>query len=205
MKRITALILILILTLVCTSCTKINDLSGVKKLVNNKINEINSEKIKSEDIINGEYNYEFIENNYPKYKENIKKSFSDNADKYVDVLKTINGYRKEAGISVLTFNEDLCVIASIRAQEIAENKKYEHNRPNNKGYFSTLFNEYGYKEGQAAENIAWEFNTADEACEAWKNSASHYENLMNKQYTKTGIGIALTDEGKLVYVQEFMN
>ena len=148
--------------------------------------------------------YSFIENNYSEFLADTKGNLERNKEMYEQIVNICNEYRKEKNLPQLTLDNSLTVIASIRAEEIAENKSFSHTRPNNKGYFSTLFNEYGYSEGKAGENIGWGYSTADEVCKAWKESTTHYENIINSDYTKIGIGIATYKDGTYVFTQEFM-
>jgi uncharacterized protein YkwD len=41
----------------------------------------------------------------------------------------------------------------------------------------------------AGENLAKNFSTFDDVVEAWYNSPSHKENLLNKNYTEMGFAI----------------
>lgn len=163
--------------------------------------------MKEKDIVSAatEIDYSFIETNYPQYKDEIKKNKETEINLLTEIYKITNSYRNETDVPTYELDPTLCMLASIRAQEIKENKKFSHNRPNNLGYFSTLFNEYGLSKGNVGENIAWGYNTAIEVCEGWKNSQSHYENILNPAYTKVGFGIAVQEDGTYVVVQEFMD
>lgn len=106
-----------------------------------------------------------------------------------EVLRIINGYRAEGGLEPLKLNEDLTVIACVRAEEIAWSGDHDHTRPNLLSCFS-LMRDNGFSSGLAGENIGWGFATADSVCEAWKASETHYENIMNPEFTEIGIGVA---------------
>ncbi|MBQ3005965.1 MAG: hypothetical protein IJD78_00220 [Clostridia bacterium] len=106
-----------------------------------------------------------------------------------EILKIINGYRAEGGLEPLTLNEDLTIIACARAEEIAWSGNHTHTRPNYSSCF-TLMRENGFEKGTAGENIGWGFSDPESVCEAWKESETHYENIMNPKFTEVGIGVA---------------
>lgn len=122
------------------------------------------------------------------------------------VLDIINSYRAEKNIAPLEFSEELTEIACARAEEIAWSGKHSHTRPNGKK-FSSLLKDAGITTGIAGENIGWGFGSAESVCQAWKDSEAHYENIMNPDFVKIGIGVAADPDpdGKLCWTQIFMN
>lgn len=137
----------------------------------------------------------------PAAKENMS-LFSDMI--YLE-LAVINGFREEKGIAPLRLSNELTQIACARAEEIAWSGKHSHTRPNGKK-FSSMLKDAGITEGIAGENIGWGYETVNDVCEAWKNSQSHYENIMNPDFVEIGIGIAADPDpdGKLCFAQIFM-
>lgn len=121
-----------------------------------------------------------------------------------EVLRIINGYREEGGLEPLKLNEDLTIIACARAEEVAWSGNHNHTRPNLQSGF-TLMQNNGFPKGLAGENIGWGFSDARSVCEAWKNSETHYENIMNPEFTEIGIGVAADPDPskKLCWLQYF--
>lgn len=134
----------------------------------------------------------------------------DNREKYREmideILSIINSYRAEGGIEPLELDETLTEIACARAEEIAWSGRHSHTRPNGK-YFHSLIKEAGVESGFVGENIGWGYTTARDVCEAWKASKTHYENLMNPDFKKTGIGIAADPDpdGNLCWANLFID
>lgn len=122
------------------------------------------------------------------------------------VLDIINGYRAEQNISPLALSEELTEIACARAEEIAWSGEHSHRRPNGKS-FSSILKDAGITTGIAGENIGWGYETAEDVCTAWKNSESHFENIMNPDFVEIGIGVAADPDpnGKLCWTQIFMS
>ena len=121
-----------------------------------------------------------------------------------EILRIINGYREEGGLKPLKLNEDLTIIACARAEEVAWSGNHNHTRPNLQSGFS-LMQSNGFSKGLAGENIGWGFADAKSVCEAWKNSETHYENIMNPDFTEIGIGVAADADPakKLCWLQYF--
>lgn len=134
----------------------------------------------------------------------------ENREKYREmideILATINSYRAEGGLEPLELDEKLTEIACARAEEIAWSGRHSHTRPNGK-YFHSLIKEAGLESGFVGENIGWGYTTARDVCEAWKASKTHYENIMNPDFKKTGIGIAADPDpdGNLCWANLFID
>lgn len=169
-----------------------------------KVLEDGSETVAGEDVAEVFYRIGYsaaYADLLPAVKENREK-YSAMIDR---VLEIINGYRAEKGVAPLKANENLMQISGARAEEIAWSGNHTHTRPNLSSW-STILKEGGITKGTAGENIGWGFETAEAVCEAWKNSPTHYENLMNPEFTETGIGIAADpdSDGKLCWAQHFL-
>ncbi len=121
-----------------------------------------------------------------------------------EVLEIINGYRKDGGLEPLVLNDKLTEIANVRAEEVAWSGDHDHTRPNLTSCFS-IIRDNGFSSGLVGENIGWGFESSASVCEAWKNSETHYANIMEPRFTQIGIGIAAdpNPDGKLCWVQHF--
>jgi uncharacterized protein YkwD len=62
----------------------------------------------------------------------------------------------------------------------------------------------GYDWRVFGENIAWGENTPlPEVMKGWMDSKVHRENILNRDFTEVGIGIATNDKGEAYYTQVF--
>ena len=103
----------------------------------------------------------------------------------ITVLQLCNNYRRTSGIGDLHTREDLLWdLAMLRAEEITE--QFAHTRPNGTSCF-TLFTKQGFY-GFLGENLAGGQTSAEEVVDAWINSPSHRENILNKNYTYLATG-----------------
>lgn len=141
--------------------------------------------------------------------EELLPAARQNRDIYRDYinenLKIINGYRAEKGIAPLKLDEGLTLMACARAEEIAWSGVHSHRRPDGSSCF-TIFKDAGYEEGTAGENLGYVFDSPEDVCEAWKDSRTHYNNLMNPDFVKIGIGVAADpdENGKLCWANHFL-
>lgn len=118
------------------------------------------------------------------------------------IIKKTNEYRATAGVNALVEDKNLTVMANIRAIEIAYSGVFDHKRPNGSD-FSTVWDEYeGRTSKYIGENLAVDFKTDIGACEGWKASRSHYDNMVHKRFTKIGIG-KYSFNGTTYWVQLF--
>lgn len=133
----------------------------------------------------------------------IYDSLSDSRDV---ILTKTNKYRTEKGISSLTLDKKLSILATVRAMEMAYGNKFSHTRPNGEPWY-TFWEETGFNftvpsGGSYGENLAYGYATDSGACQGWRNSTDHYSNMINEKYTKIGIG-KYTLNGKTYWVQFF--
>lgn len=173
--------------------------------------KVNSYKINNGNkvVVGTEYtNVAIVRDLYSADYDELLPAARKNRETYRDyineVLRIVNGYRAAEGIAPLTLNEDLTIMSCVRAEEIAWSGNHNHTRPGYKS-FKTLFKEAGYDSGLAGENLGWGYATPEAVCEAWKNSKSHYKNIMDPRFTQIGIGVAADADprAKLCWTQHF--
>ena len=120
-----------------------------------------------------------------------------------NILNMVNELREKLNIRKLVLDDDLTLSANIRAIELAYSNKLEHTRPNNLKWFSVR-DDLKIKYGYAGENIGWYYKLDKDVMEAWTKSQGHYQNMVNLNYRKLGVGyIKLNNE--TYWVQIFTN
>lgn len=103
-----------------------------------------------------------------------------------EMVVLVNEARAEAGLKPLYMVPYLNDVANLRARECIE--VFSHYRPNGELFITALdTNIVGYS--AAAENIAAGSGTAEATFNQWKNSESHWNSIMNPDYTHIGIGV----------------
>ena len=102
-------------------------------------------------------------------------------------LDRINAERRKAGVPALTLDNELSFAAGVRAEELE--KSYSHKRPDGRSCF-TVLSDYGitYK-SSVTENVAYGYKDYTAVMDAWMRSSGHKANILNKNFTKVGLGI----------------
>ena len=117
----------------------------------------------------------------------------DFADK---VFELVNAERAKENLAPLQKLDALTKVSVIRAWEIYV--KYGHNRPNG-AKFGTAFTENGLEYSYAGENIAAGQTTPEDVVNAWMNSQSHKDNILNPDAVYMGVGLYIVPGTEYIY------
>ena len=118
-----------------------------------------------------------------------------------DVLRKINQYRAQQGLSALVMDPLLSKIAQQHSQNLAS-----HKLPFGHGGFAKRSKQMQAafpKFAGAAENIAYRYPTASIVVNGWIHSPGHRRNILGN-YQLTGIGIVYDKQGHPWYTQVFL-
>ena len=116
------------------------------------------------------------------------------------VVELVNQERTKAGLSAVTLDQNIASAALVRAKEIETS--FSHTRPNG-SKFSTALTEQGVTFKGAGENIAWGQKSPEAVMQAWMNSEGHRANILNKNFTKIGVGYYQNAGGTNYWTQLF--
>ncbi len=97
--------------------------------------------------------------------------------------------RGNENLPPLKVNPLLNAAAELKAKDMAANGYFAHTSPEGKTpwYWLDLA---GYKYDYAGENLAINFTDTDQVTDAWMKSPTHRANIVKRQYTEMGSGIA---------------
>ena len=108
-----------------------------------------------------------------------------------DIVNRINAIRTEQGIPALRINQQLMQAAQVRAEEMAASGVYSHTRPD--GRKNATVTDCMYV-GENIHRIAdWALqgkSVSEVAVWSWNISGGHRDNLLEKNYAETGVGLA---------------
>lgn len=107
----------------------------------------------------------------------------------------VNEERNAAGLSSLKWDSNLESTSSVRSQECSVS--FSHTRPNGSAWYTVNSNIQG------GENLAFGFNDAASATQAWMNSPTHRDNILYADFSKVAISVYETDDGTCYWAQEF--
>lgn len=137
----------------------------------------------------------------PPKADDRKPAFKLTADEQ-SVLELTNAERKKQNLESLKANELLTKSAREHSANMAKQKKMDHVLDDKKPH--ERIEAIGYKFMAMAENVAMGQRTPAEAVRSWMTStAGHKENILNKEYTEIGIGIATDANGQRYWTQVF--
>ncbi len=125
----------------------------------------------------------------------------------INIISEINKIRVANGLQPLAENPKLNIAALLKAQDMIDNDYFNHYSPSGKtpwDWFSAA--KYNYK--YAGENLALNFWDDKDAVQAWLDSPTHKENILNPNFKETGLAIlsgttSTTKENRTVVVQMF--
>ncbi len=109
-----------------------------------------------------------------------------------EVVRLTNIKRTEKGLSPLRINKTLSDAAFSKGRDMINRDYWAHVAPDGTQPWK-FFNDFGYKYHFAGENLARDFSSAESAVNAWMNSPSHRDNILNPKYKEIGIGITEGD------------
>jgi uncharacterized protein YkwD len=132
-------------------------------------------------------------------KEKSTFKVSDDEQAIVDLT---NQARTKDKLPPLKANETLFRVARAHSANMAKQQKMEHVLDDKNP--SDRIKAGGYKYSYAGENVAagngW---SLDEVFQCWMDSEPHKKNIMTKEFTEIGIGIARDGQDKFYYTQVF--
>lgn len=118
------------------------------------------------------------------------------------LLDMVNELRASNGLSELDYSAELAKVAYDKAKDMVERNYFSHQAVSYGSPFE-MMKCYGIVFTKAAENIAGN-QTIEGAFYAWTSSDSHKANILNEDYTHTGIGIYQSPVYGKVIVQMFI-
>lgn len=119
-----------------------------------------------------------------------------------EILELINNERANNGLNPLQIDDDLQNIVRIKAQDMVDNDYFAHESPTYGSPFEMMkSNQITYR--TAGENIAGNSDNK-KAVEAWMNSESHKNNILNNSYNYTGVAVVSSSKYGKIFVQMFI-
>jgi hypothetical protein len=112
---------------------------------------------------------------------------------FADITKSslvnmLNQTRQSLGLEVLQESKDLDNAAVLKAQDMVKNGYFSHTSPSGITPWHWFY-EAGYDYKYAGENLAIGFYDSGEVFNAWMDSSSHKENMVNPFYSEVGTAV----------------
>lgn len=103
-------------------------------------------------------------------------------------VEQTNAKRAELGLAPLQVNGSLNQAAIAKANHMFGNNYWAHIAPDGTTPWVFIKNA-GYRYAVAGENLARDFDTTGAMVNAWMDSPTHRENIVNPKYTEIGIAV----------------
>jgi len=112
---------------------------------------------------------------------------------FADITKTelvnlLNQERVSQNLPALSVNSQLDQAALLKAQDMLQNGYFAHQSPQGISPWF-WFKKIGYNYKYAGENLAIGFFESPDVYNAWLNSVSHRDNMLNKNYKEVGTAV----------------
>jgi uncharacterized protein YkwD len=120
----------------------------------------------------------------------------------------VNSERRSRGESPLVWDAELSRLARQHSFDMARSGQLDHRGPDGRDMAdrARAFGIRGWR--VLGENIAFNQGFDDPsglAVQRWMNSSKHRSNILNGQFTRTGIGAARAADGSIYFTQVFMS
>jgi hypothetical protein len=118
-----------------------------------------------------------------------------------EIISRTNDERELRGLAALTENEKLRKAALAHSHNMALQRTLSHELDGRNA--DERVKEAGYDYFAVGENVAYNQPTAEDVVAEWMSSPGHRANILNKDFTEIGVGIASDDQGGAYYTQNF--
>lgn len=120
----------------------------------------------------------------------------------------VNSERRERGEAPLVWDEGLSQMARAHSADMARSQNLDHRGPDGRD-MAERARAMGIRGWRVlGENIAYNQGFNDPsgfAVQRWMGSSKHRDNILNGQFTRTGIGVARASDGSIYFTQVFMS
>lgn len=105
-----------------------------------------------------------------------------------NVVRLTNNERITHGLSTLHYSETLADAARRKADNMLTEDYWAHNSPSGISPWY-WFTQAGYSYLHAGENLAKDFGSPDRMMNAWMDSPTHKDNIVNAKYSEIGVAV----------------
>lgn len=124
--------------------------------------------------------------------ESARLQYTANYSIYVELVRLTNELRASLGVAPLTMDENICIASCKKAVDyyLADYYDGENHKMIDDRRWQALYEDFNIVATARAENLAKgpSFKTARAMFEGWKNSKIHYDNMVDPDFTRVGVG-----------------
>jgi uncharacterized protein YkwD len=104
-----------------------------------------------------------------------------------EFVRLVNAKRRSMGCPELKWDSRVAAVAWDHSADMVSRHFFSHTNPDKKGPSERL-QESNLLYSSAAENLARRAKTGQEAFDAWLRSPGHRRNMLDKRFTRHGVG-----------------
>jgi uncharacterized protein YkwD len=122
------------------------------------------------------------------------------------VFQSINGIRREQNLIEMELSSELSDVARKHSQEMAEFDRFAHEGADGSTSAERV-DGAGISYMGVAENIVMNNNpdqAMQQAVQDWMNSPTHRKNILDDRFHITGVGVAVSEDGRYYFTQMFL-
>lgn len=123
------------------------------------------------------------------------------------VFDMLNAERRRNNLSPLVWDESLAQMARLHSDDMGGRNYFSHDSPDG-DHTSDRARQSGVTGWRAlGENIAFNQGFEDPAAfavERWMQSSKHRDNILNRGFSHTGLGVVQTADGRVYFTQVFV-
>jgi len=124
-----------------------------------------------------------------------------------EVFQKVNGQRKRYRLKPLLWNEKLSELALAYSKQMADEDFFSHYDPEGKSVADRADDLDITDWKKIGENLFLSVgyaNVPEVAIEGWMKSRTHKDNILDAEWTHTGVGVYKTSDGRTFITQVFM-
>jgi uncharacterized YkwD family protein len=118
------------------------------------------------------------------------------------VVKLVNAERAKAGLNPLKSDWELARVARYKSMDMRDRNYFAHQSPTYGTPFE-MITSFSIAYRYAGENIAAGQRSPEEVMKAWMNSSGHRANILNRNFTKIGVGFIKGGSSQTYWTQLF--
>lgn len=129
------------------------------------------------------------------------------SDDEIEIHNLINDERRKKGLSELVWDESLAKVARSYSRKMAKESFFSHYDIDGNSVIDRVQDSNIRDWKKIGENLFFCEGYSDFdalAVRGWMNSSEHRRNILDRQFTSTGIGIAQSNNGKIYITQVFI-
>ena len=121
---------------------------------------------------------------------------------HLEMFEALNEYREKNGLEPLIYSQTLEAAADAQALDLWVRNFFDHTNPDGLGPADRALRE-GFCHRYVGENIAAGQFTVEHVMQAWEDSPSHNENMLEANYVYVGMGHSTDGRGRQYWAQVF--